>query len=136
MLTKEIIAKDKNYTAERMHRTLLTNYDLDLKEGDIYDNLGNAESWAEPGAEFTPENDWNSSGIMYVLKVEEPVNVHKVDYTNEEEINALSADDCEKENELLVTADTKFRVIWGQQDVDLEEMGYYTVELELVKENE
>ena len=58
-----------------------------------------------------------------------------VDYSNKEELDMLGAEDCEKENEVLVsTKKLNLKFTWGPQEVDFEEMGYYVVEMEYVEQ--
>lgn len=128
-MTKNEIANKTTGIEEEITRVIGSNYELEFKEDEIYDNLGNAESWTV-GGEFTIENDYE---YIYLLKATN-VPVHHVDYTNEEELETLGAEDCEGEKEVLVAADTKLRITWEPQDIDFEEMGYFVVELEYDEE--
>ncbi|WP_353096267.1 hypothetical protein [Tissierella praeacuta] len=129
MLTKNDIAKKITGVEKKITRMIGSNYQLDFTEDTIYNNLEKAESWSM-GGEFTVENKYE---YYYLLKAYN-VPVHHVDYSNEEELDILGATDCEKENEVLVAAETKLRITWEPQDIDFEEMGYYVVEMEYVEE--
>lgn len=128
-MTKNEIARKTTGVEKEITRIIGSNYQLDFTEDTIYDNLGKAESWSI-GGEFTVENKYE---YYYLLKAYN-VPVHHVDYTNEDETNILGAIDCEKENEVLVAAETKLRITWEPQDIDFEEMGYYVVEMEYTEE--
>lgn len=128
-MTKNELAKKITGVEEEITRMIGSNFELEFKEDTIYDNLGKAESWSV-GGEFTLENEYE---YYYLLKATN-VPVHHVDYTNKEELEILGAVDCDKENEVLVSADTKLRITWEPQDIDFEEMGYFVVELEYDEE--
>lgn len=127
-MTKNEIARQTTGIEEEITRMIGSNYELDFAEDSIYDNLGKAESWSV-GGEFTPENKFE---YYYLLKAYN-VPVHHVDYANKEELEILGAEDCEKENEVLVSAETKLKITWEPQDIDFEEMGYFVVEMEYVE---
>lgn len=130
-MNKNDLANIKNFKADRISRILTTDYELDFTEGSIYDNLNKAESWSYDGTQnFIPETEGKYIYVLYC----DNVNVHKVDYSNKEECEILGCEDCKSEGEVLVSADTKMRIIREPQEVDFEEMGYYTVELEVVEE--
>lgn len=124
-MTKNDIARKTTGIEKEITRMIGSNYQLDFTEGELYDNLGKAESWSI-GGEFTIENKYE---YYYLLKAYN-VPVHHVDYTNEEELDILGAIDCEKEKEVLVAAETRLRITCEPQDIDFEEMGYYVVEME------
>lgn len=128
-MNKNEIARKTTGIEQEITRMIGTNYQLDFEEGTIYDNLEKAESWSI-GGEFRPENKYE---YYYLLKATN-VPVHHVDYSNKEELDMLGAEDCEKENEVLVSAETKLEITWEPQEVDFEEMGYYVVEMEYVEQ--
>jgi len=114
-------------------RTIVTNFEMDFVEGEIYDNRGKAESWTDRSRaekDFTPES---TGSITYVLFCNN-VPCHVVDYNNANECDILGATDCEDEAECLVPADTKMRITYVSSDWDCEEMGYYIVEMELIED--
>lgn len=129
MINKNEIAKKITGIEEEITRVIGSNYELDFKEETIYDNLGKAESWTI-GGEFNIENDYE---YYYVLKAYN-VPVHYVDYNNAEEVDALGAEDCEGEKEVLVPADTKLEITSEPYYPDFEEMGYFVVEMEYVED--
>jgi len=131
---KSKLAQQINHTAD-IARTIKLNYELDLVEGELYDNRGKAESWTDRDKgtrSFIPETEGTIDYVFYC----DNVPCHLVDYNNEEDVQVLGAEGCESEGEVLVAATTKMRIISGPQEVDFEEMGYYTVYLELVEEDE
>lgn len=126
---KDEIAKNINHVAD-ITRIISVNYELDLKEGDMYDNRGKAESWADRNLntrKFIPAN----KGIEYLFTADN-VPVHKVDYKNKKETEALGATGSESEGEVLVPSNAKFRVTYVSSEYDYEEMGYYVVKLEFL----
>ena len=131
-MTKNEIANKINYKAD-LARVIKTNWEMDFVEDIIYDNQGKAESWSDrenSQESFIPEND---GSYVYVLYCDN-VPCHKVDYTNAEECDILGATDCESEVECLVSAETKMRITYVSSEDDFKEMGYYTVEMELVED--
>lgn len=131
-MNKEQIAKDINGIKD-LARTIVTNYELDFAEGEIYDNQGKIESWVDRDAStqsFMPET---SGQIAYVLSCDQ-VPCHAVDYDNEDECYELGATDCESEAECLVLPSTKMRINYVSSEDDFKEMGYYVVEMELITE--
>lgn len=79
---RNLIANLKNYKTN-VSRVITTDYELDLKEGDIWDNQGRATSWMDANAEntrqFIPESN---RAIMYILKVDGEVEGYQVQYLN------------------------------------------------------
>ena len=131
MLTKESIAKNINGVKD-LARIITTNFKLGLTEGQIYDNRGKAESWSNRDKctkSFMPET---SGQIMYVLYCNS-VPCHEIDYNNLEICESLGAVDCQSEAECLVSSDTKMLITYVSDEHDFKEMGYYTVELELIE---
>jgi len=128
-MTKEIIANDINYKGY-VARIIKTSEKLKLVEGTLYNNMDKAESWTDgDGEQFSTES--NNGEYVYVLKCYKAEG-HKVDYDNEEECEVLGCEDCFKESEVLIKAETKMEVISGENEADLEEMGYYVIELQVV----
>ena len=130
-MTKEELAKQINAVKD-LGRIITTNFELDFIEGEIYDNRGKSESWTDRDKaekDFIPESDRQ---IMYVLQCDQ-VPCHAVDYTNPEEREILGAEDCEHEAECLVPANTKMQITYVSGEYDFEEMGYYIVEMEVIK---
>lgn len=126
---KDKIAKNINHVAD-ITRIISVNYELDLKEGDMYDNRGKAESWADRNLntrKFIPAN----KGIEYLFTADN-VPVHKVDYKNKKETEALGATGSESEGEVLVPSNAKFRITYVSSEYDYKEMGYYVVKLEFL----
>ncbi|MBC6300289.1 hypothetical protein [Listeria booriae] len=128
-LTREMVSKDINGSISGLGRALNVNWEMGYEEGQII-TLENEESWSDGGM-FAVGNDLP---VSYQLFIENEVPCHIVDYTNEEEIQAIGAEECEDEKECLIPAGTKLRVLQGEQEIDLQEMGYYTIHLEYVEE--
>ena len=132
-MTKNELAKNINAEIKGIGRTITSDYLLELEENDIM-TLEKSESWTD-GGNFTPE--WNKE-YTYVFVCTNACPVHVVDYSNVEELEILSAEDCECEREVLIPAGTKFKVTSIGTEGDHEEMGYIAVEVEYmgVGENE
>ena len=131
-MNKNDIAKIINHKCD-LARIIVSDYELDFTEDEIYDNRGKAESWTDRDRskkEFIPENEGEYVYVLYC----DNVPCHKVDYSNEEECNVLGAADCDSEAECLVPAETKMRITRGAEEVDYEEMGYYSIYLEVGEE--
>lgn len=128
-MTKNEIAKNITMIADEITRVITSDEKIDFMVGQIYDNRGKAESWQyKPKQDFQPEVKRKYKYILFAKNVP----VHEVDYDNEEEVDILNA--YESECEVLVPAETKMRITYVSTDEDFYEMGYYTVELEVVKE--
>ena len=127
-MNKNELAKKINHKADLI-RTISVDHKLELAEGQIYDNRGQAESWQDDSAEESFDNEigGNYKYVFYCKNVD----CHKVDYDNEKECEILDA--FSKEGECLVSSDTKMRITDAGTDWDFEEIGYYPVELEIIK---
>lgn len=104
-MTKEELARNINGVKD-LARTIATNWEMDFVEGQLYDNQGKAESWADRDnvkAAFIPESTGQIAYVLYCNQVP----CHVVDYSNAEELDILGATDCKSEAECLVSADTK-----------------------------
>jgi len=128
-MTREELANIKNRKTT-IGRELVLSYKLDLEEGQIYDNRGKVESWAGDNSDEMLVNA-GGNGYTYYFRCDDEVECHAVDYDNEEEVEFLEA--TEGEDEVLISADTKFEIVSVSTDSDYEEMGYYEVELKEVK---
>jgi hypothetical protein len=130
MMTKNEIAQKIDF-ADRLTREISSDCLLEFIEGETYNNRGKAESWcaASLDSQFFIEIERQ---YRYVFQCYDKVPCHKVDYNNDEEVEILNAH--ENEGEVLVPANTKFRIVSVATDEDFEEMGYYEIELELVEE--
>ena len=130
-MTRDEIARDINANIKGISRQIQVDYLLEYEEGQIIDDQG--QSWTD-GGEFRVENP---AEYTYILSCVNECPCHVVDYSNAEELYALAADDCEREKEVLVPSDTKFRVTYVAPAGDMKEMGFITVELEYISdENE
>lgn len=76
---KKLIANIRNCKA-KIARIIATDYVLDIKEGEIWDNRAKATSWADRNRctrTFEPELERK---VIYVLKVEDLVEGYQVQY--------------------------------------------------------
>ena len=127
-MTKNEIANQINSSIEDITRQIQTSYELDYSVNEII-TTEKAESWTD-GGEFKVENPQE---FTYIIRCINKCPVHFVDYDNEDETFELGAEGCEYEKEVLVPANTKFRVTYVAPASDMNEMGYITVEVEYVK---
>lgn len=84
---RNLIANLRNHKTN-VARVITTNYELDIEEGQMWDNQGKATSWTDindenADREFTPEA---SGKIEYILKVEGEVEGYKVQYLSHERL--------------------------------------------------
>jgi hypothetical protein len=160
---RNLIANLKNYKTE-VTRIIVTDYELNIKEGQIWDNQGKATSWMDANAEntrqFIPETD---RSIMYVLIVDGEVEGYQVQYFSYDKLfeyfyydldmeedqadelayqlandevylklmELLGSDgDMENEAEILIPAETQFRI--KEINDGREDVGYIEVILEQI----
>ena len=129
MKTRLEIAKEINYEGKAV-RTIQVRNKLDIKVGDEYKFYKEVESWQ--GINCTSNFLVESEDVFeYVFEIEN-IKGHEVDYENEEECVVLDAEGCESEGEVLITNDNRMRIKYISTDEDYKEMGYYSVELELI----
>ena len=128
MKTRLEIAKEINYRGSAI-RTISVGSKLDIKVGDEYKFYREVESWQGENSyySFEPLED----GIEYAFEIDE-IEGHEVNYEDEEECEVLGAIDCMDEGEVLITSDKRMRIKYISTDEDYKEMGYYSVELELI----
>lgn len=128
MKTRLEIAKEINYRGSAI-RTISVGSKLDIKVGDEYKFYREVESWQGDNSysSFEPLED----GIEYAFEIDE-IEGHEVNYEDEEECEVLGAIDCMDEGEVLITSDKRMRIKYISTDEDYKEMGYYSVELELI----
>lgn len=144
---KNLIANLKNCKTD-IGRIISTDYELDIEEGQIWDNKGVATSWTDrnvDNVEFRPEG---GGEIKYVLHVVSEVEGYQVQYfpkgetdeldelafdeVYEELMHLLGSDgDMRNEAEILVPAETKFRI--KEINDGREDIGYIEILLEEVK---
>lgn len=98
--------------------------------------LNKAKSFAgqNAGEEFKPETSLDGKLVQVVFNCDGAVLAHKVDYDNAGEVDALSA--VKGEDEYLVPAGTHFIVTNSSNEDDIEEMGYFEVDIEQIDEEE
>ncbi|MBC1899089.1 hypothetical protein HCA68_15580 [Listeria booriae] len=129
-LTRAMVANDINGSISDLGRALNLNWEMGYEEDQII-TLETEESWSN-GGQFTVCNDFP---VSYQLFIENEVPCHIVDYTKAEELEAIGAEECDDEKECLIPAGTKLRVTRGEESIDLDEMGYYTIYLEYIEED-
>lgn len=126
-MNKNDIAKMINASIVGLSRKIRVNEKLDINFDDII-VVDKAESWTDGGV-FRTENE---KEYEYIFKITNATPCHVVDYSNVDECDILSAEDCEDEKEVLIPSGTKFRVTEEPAEVDFDEMGYYIIELEYI----
>ena len=126
-MTKNEIANQINNSIEDITRQIQTSYELDYSVDEII-TTEKAESWTD-GGEFKVEDPQE---FTYIIRCINKCAVHVVDYDNEDETYELGAEDCEYEKEVLVSANTKFRVTYVAPASDMNEMGFVTIEVEYI----
>lgn len=144
---KSLIANLKNYKTD-VGRIIEVDHELAIREGQIWDNLNQATSWTDrniDNVEFRPEG---GGEIKYVLHVEDKVEGYQVQYfpkgetdeldelafdeVYEELMDLLGSDgDMSDEAEILVPAETKFRI--KEINDGREDIGHIEIILEEVK---
>lgn len=126
-MTKNELAKNINAEIIDISRTITSDYVIDFSVDEIISTV-KAESWTD-GGNFIPE--WDKE-YTYVFFCRNACPVHKVDYNNKTELLILGAEDCSIEKEVLIPANTKFKVISVGTEADHDEMGYIIVEVEYI----
>lgn len=125
-MNKETLAKQINFTADYATRTIGVD-SIDYKEGQIIETE-KATSWAyDNDMSFQVENEDYEYKVVFTCN---NLPCHKIDYSNEKEVETLNA--VEGEGEVLVPSGTKFEVTFVSTKDDYKEMGYYEIELEKV----
>ena len=124
-MTKNEIALDKNFNTYRISRQIQVDEKLEYQVGDII-TLDDATSWTD-GGEFKVETPGE---FTYVFWINNDVNVHQVDYENEEECETLGCEDCYEEKEVLLEANVQLRIVNIIKSDD--EVPYTTIETELI----
>ncbi len=127
-MTKNELAKNINAEIIDISRTITSDYLLDFTVDEII-TTEKAESWTD-GGEFKVENPQE---FTYIIRCINKCAVHVVDYDNEDETDELGAEDCEYEKEVLIPANTKFKIISAGTEADHDEMGYIIIEVEYIK---
>ena len=130
-MTKNEIANQINNSIEDITRQIQTSYELDYSVNEII-TTEKAESWTD-GGEFRVED---TKEFTYIIRCTNECPVHVVDYDNEDETYELSAEGCEYEKEVLVSANTKFRVTYVAPAADMNEIGFVTIEVEYIRVDE
>ena len=124
-MTKNEIALDKNFNTYRISRQIQVDEKLEYQVGDII-KLDDATSWTD-GGEFKVETPGE---FTYVFWINNDVNVHQVDYENEEECEILCCEDCYEEKEVLLEANVQLRIVNIIKSDD--EVPFTTIETELL----
>ena len=124
-MTKNQIALDKNFITNRISRQIQVDEKLEYQVGDII-TLDDATSWTD-GGEFKVETPGE---FTYVFWINNDVNVHQVDYENEEECEILGCEDCYEEKEVLLEANVQLRIVNIIKSDD--EVPFTTIETEII----
>ena len=124
-MTKNEIALNRNFNTNRISREIQVDEELVYQVGDII-TLDDATSWTD-GGEFKVETPGE---FTYVFWINNDVNVHQVDYENEEECEVLGCEDCYEEKEILLEANVQLRIVNIIKSDD--EVPFTTIETELI----
>ncbi len=124
-MTKNEIALNRNFNTNRISRQIQVDEELVYQVGDII-TLDDATSWTD-GGEFKVETPGE---FTYVFWINNDVNVHQVDYENEEECKVLGCEDCYEEKEILLEANVQLRIVNIIKSDD--EVPFTTIETELI----
>lgn len=123
---REIYAERKNCTISNISRIVSIDEDIlnDYEVGAIISSPG--LSWTDGGEfEVAPLFGY----VECVYRIVNSVECHKVDYSDQEELYDISAQDCECEKEYLVNHN-KFQVL-SVMRAD-EEVNFWTIEIEAI----
>lgn len=123
---KNKLAENINYEGE-MYREMAFAVEQDYKVGDIV-KLG--QSWTD-GGNYSAWSEFG--GVKYGFYCKSGRG-HKVDYDalTDDEAYLLGCEDCESENEILVSNEQEFRITSISTEEDFEEMGFYSVDVEMI----
>ena len=124
-MTKNEIALDKNFNTYRISRQIQVDEKLEYQVGDII-TLDEPTSWTD-GGEFKVETP---KEFTYIFWINNDVDVHQVDYENEEECEILGCEDCYEEQEVLIEAGRQLRITKIIESDD--EVPFTTIETELI----
>ena len=124
-MTKNQIALDKNFITNRISRQIQVDEKLEYQVGDII-TLDDATSWTD-GGEFKVETP---KEFIFIFWINNSVDIHKVDYENEQECEILGCEDCYEEQEVLIEAGRQLRITKIIESD--EEVPYTTIETELI----
>lgn len=123
----ELLIKN-NFVADYATRIIGVD-SIEYNEGDIIEVKNGYESWAYNSDMSFQIEDPNYEYEVVFTCCDLPC--HRIDYNNKKEVQILNA--VEGEGEVLVLTGTKFKVLSVSTEDDYKEMGYYEVELELIK---
>ncbi|WP_304598859.1 hypothetical protein [Lactobacillus intestinalis] len=84
--------------------------------------------------EFQVETSFDGPTVTIVFNCDNKVLAHKVDYQDKNEVDTLCA--VESEDEYLVPAGTHFEITFSSTKDDLDEMGYFEVDIEQIDDQE
>jgi hypothetical protein len=132
MESKELrnkLALDVNYKGE-LTRIMAFREKQDYEVGQIV-KLG--QSWTSGDGDYDPDANFGKKVYAFYCKYGEG---HKINYDEltEDEIYTLGCEDCEGENEVLVSSEQEFRILSTSTDEDFREMGFYMIDVEMIKE--
>ena len=146
---RNLIANLKNHKTD-IARIIVVDYELDIEEGQIWDNLGMVTSWTDRNVKikttgFEPET---KGEIEYILFIDGKAEGYQVQYFPKgetDELDDLAFDEVYEElmklldsdgniyneAEILIPAETKFQIM--EINDDREDVGYIEVILKEVK---
>lgn len=138
-MNREEIAKQNLKAYEGLGRTFEVQqmfFDPEqYKEGMII-TIKEAKSFAgqEAGQQFQPETSFEEKSVQIVFNCDNKVLAHKVNYQDTDEVETLSA--VEGEDEYLVPAGTHFEITSASSEDDLNEEGFFEVDIDQIGEED
>lgn len=137
--TREEIAKQNLKEYEGLGRIIEVQdmyFNASVYAEDTVITLKKAKSFAgqDVDEQFKPETSLDGDLIQIVFNCDDAVMAHKVDYENEEEVDALSA--VKGEDEYLVPEGTHFVITASSNEDDIAETGYFEVDIDQISEEE
>lgn len=138
-MTREEIAKTNLKKYEGLGRAIeLQDLYFDINEyaEDTIITLDKAKSFAgqDSAQAFQPETSYDGDLVSVIFTCDDAVLAHKVDYNDQQEVDALDA--VKGEDEYLVPAGTHFVVTDVSNEDDVEEMGYCEVSISQLDDEE
>lgn len=125
---REKLAQNINFEGA-LHRVMAFRFTQNYEEGQ---QLTLGQCWTN-GGDYQPETDM--FGKYKYLFICENGKGFKIDYDEltEDEMYILGCEDCESENEVLVSKDQIFEIVSvNSTDEDFAEMGFYEIKVKMI----
>jgi hypothetical protein len=127
-IVRNEMAKDINYEGE-MLRTISYK---SKQEFEVGQQLKLGQCWTD-GGDYVEDSVFGKCIYLFTCKNGKG---HKIDYDEltDEQREALCIYECESENEIVVDSETVFEIIKiNSTDEDFEEMGFYDIEVKMIR---